>query len=310
MTPSGDLATRHAWRGAFVAATLNVVGMSVDYILAREVPTMPMYPYAISALTGAGLIVFLLIRRHRATVRLGSAVFAINTTAMLVALWITSGYWAASGPAWTPFQANKLGAIAVPMLAPQWGVGLASIVGFAATAVTKFYFLEPDIQRGFPVGEPWFVLIYAAFGCVLLLFRLRSLSLEREVLRVQAEAASADHLARTFLRLRDYTNTPVQTIAFTTELLRTTHHDLKPILDRLDRAVERLTELSRALTRFEDTHDWTPGEESLDATAEQLFRRQPQRRAIGRGSPQRGARLKSDRRAGAPGAPRRSEGVD
>jgi hypothetical protein len=149
--------------------------MSADFLLARAVPTMPIYPYAMSVLVGIGLIVFLLIRRQRATVRLGSAVFLVNMVAMLVALWITSGYWATTGRAWTPFQANKLGALAVSLLAPQLGVGLASIAGFAAMAIGKFYFLDPEIQRGFPVGEPWLILIYALFAGVLLIYRLRRL---------------------------------------------------------------------------------------------------------------------------------------
>jgi len=240
--------------------------MSVDFLLARGVPTMPTYPYAVSVLVGIGLIVFLLIRRKRATVRLGSAAFLVNTLAILVSLWITSGYWATTGRPWTPFQANKLGVLAVPMLAPQSGVGLISIAGFAAIAIAKFYFLEPDIQREFPVGEPWFILIYALFGAVLLIYRLRSIALEREMLRVQAEAAAAEHLARTFLRLRNYANTPIQTIAFATELLRAKHHDLKPILDRLERAVDKLTDLSHALNSYENAHKWGPGDESLEAT--------------------------------------------
>jgi hypothetical protein len=199
--------------------------------------------------------------------------------AMLVALWITSGYWATTGRAWTPFQANKLGALAVSLLAPQLGVGLASIAGFAAMAIGKFYFLDPEIQRGFPVGEPWLILIYALFAGVLLIYRLRGLALEREMLRIQAEAAAAEQLARTFLRVSDYSNTPIQTIAFTTELLRAKTHDLKPTLDRLDRAVEKLTELSHALTRYEDAHKWSPGDESLDATMidAQLFGSEPRR---------------------------------
>jgi hypothetical protein len=276
---SGDLAARHAWRGAFAAAVLNAAGMSADFLLARAVPTMPIYPYAMSVLVGIGLIVFLLIRRQRATVRLGSAVFLVNMVAMLVALWITSGYWATTGRAWTPFQANKLGALAVSLLAPQLGVGLASIAGFAAMAIGKFYFLDPEIQRGFPVGEPWLILIYALFAGVLLIYRLRGLALEREMLRIQAEAAAAEQLARTFLRVSDYSNTPIQTIAFTTELLRAKTHDLKPTLDRLDRAVEKLTELSHALTRYEDAHKWSPGDESLDATMmdAQLFGSEPRR---------------------------------
>jgi hypothetical protein len=279
MTLANDLASRHAWRGAFVAAMLNSVGMSADFVLARDIPTMPIYPYAMSVLVGIGLIVVLLLRRQRATVRLGSAAFLVNTVAILVSLWITSGYWATTGRPWTPFQANKLGALAVAMLAPQLGVGLASIAGFAAMAIGKFYFLDPGIQRGFPVGEPWFILIYALFAGVLLIYRLRGLALEREMLRIQAEAAAAEQLARTFLRVSDYSNTPIQTIAFTTELLRAKTHDLKPTLDRLERAVEKLTELSHALTRYENAHKWSPGDESLDATMmdEQLFANEPHR---------------------------------
>jgi hypothetical protein len=275
MTP--HLAARRAWQGAFSAAFLNAVGMSVDFLLAHDIPTMPTYPYAMSVLVGIGLIVFLLIRRQRATVRLGSAVFLVNTVAILVALWITSGYWATTGRSWTPFQANKLGSLAVAMLAPQLGVGVASIAGFAAIAIGKFYFLDPEIHRGFPVGEPWFVLIYALFGVVLLIYRLRGIALEREMVRMLAEAAANEQLARTFLRVRNYTNTPIQTIAFTTELLRAKTHDLKPILDRLERAVNKLTECSRLLGSYETAHKWNRGEESLEVTIRDIGS-QPRRR--------------------------------
>ena len=282
MTVSGDLPTRHAWRGAFAAAALNAVGMSVDFVLARDIPTMPVYPYAVSALVGVGVIVFLLIRRQRATVRLGSAVFLVNTIAILVALWITSGHWATTGSTWTPFQANKLGTLAVAMLAPQLGVGLASIAGFAAITIGKYYFLDPDIQRGFPVGEPWLILIYALFAGVLLVYRLRGLAIERDMLRVQAEAAASEHLAQTFLRLSDYANTPIQTIAFATKLLRAKNYDdLRHLVDRLERAVERLKELSDALTRYQRVHHWKPGEESLDTMMidKELSRGAPRKRS-------------------------------
>ena len=267
MTAAIDLAARHAWRGAFTAAVLNAAGMAGDYLLARNIPAMPVYPYVMSVLAGIALILFLLIRRPQATVRLGSAVFLANNVVILAALWITSGYWATTGMAWTPFQANKLGTLAVAMLAPQLGVGLASIAGFVAVALGKSYVLGPEIQRGFPVGEPWLILIYALFAGVLLIYRLRGLAIEREMLRVQAEAAASQQLARTFLRLSDYANTPIQTIAFATRLLRAKNRDeLTPIVDRLERAVERLTELSEALTHYQKAHHWSPGEESLDAT--------------------------------------------
>jgi hypothetical protein len=118
------------------------------------------------------------------------------------------------------------------------------------------------------VGEPWLILIYALFAGVLLVYRLRGLASEREMLRVQAEAAASEQLALTFLRLSDYANTPIQTIAFATALLNTRNrdNDLAPILERLKRAVDSLKELSDALNRYQKTHRWSPGEESLDAT--------------------------------------------
>jgi hypothetical protein len=265
MTAPPDLEARHAWRGALVAAALNAVGMPFDYFLARNVPNMPFYPSALSALVSVGLIVLLLMQRHP-TVRFSSVVFLLNITVILAALWITSGYWA-STRAWTPFQANKLGALAVPLVAPELRVGLLAIAGLAGTAIAKFYVLDPEIQRRLPVGEPWFVLIFAMFGGVLLVYRLRGLAFERHVLRLQAEAAVAAEVARGFLRLRDYANTPIQTIVFATELLRRRHPDLEPILLRIDRATARLMEISRALKSYESMNSWNPADRSSDRAA-------------------------------------------
>jgi hypothetical protein len=153
--------------------------------------------------------------------------------------------------------------MAVPLLAPQLGVGLAAIAGFAAVAIAKFFSFDPEIQAGLPVGEPWVILIYALFGGVLLAYRVRSLVLEREMARLLAERAAAEQLARALLRLRDYANTPIQTIAFATELIHKSQPEL-PVLARLDRAVESLKELSQALTRYESAYGLKPGDESLD----------------------------------------------
>ena len=109
---------------------------------------------------------------------------------------------------------------------------------------------------------------------MLLVYRLRGLAFEREVLRLHAEATAAEQVRRSFLRLRDYANTPIQTIVFATELLRVRNPDLRPILDRLDHAAKRLMELSRALSAYDSTHKWSPGDESLD---EGMMAEQPAR---------------------------------
>jgi len=138
----------------------------------------------------------------------------------------------------------------------------------AGTAIAKFYVLDPDIQRRLPIGEPWFVLIFAMFGAVLLVYRLRGLAFERDVLRLQAETAVAADVARGFLRLRDYANTPIQTIVFATEVLRRRNPDLEPILRSFDRATARLIEISRALKSYESMNGWNPGDRSPDRAAQ------------------------------------------
>jgi hypothetical protein len=258
----GSLAARHAWRGALVASLLNAGGMGLDFLLAWDrVPNMPRYPYVLSEFVALGLVVFLWMRRDRPTVVLGSVAFLVNTAAILAGLWVTNGYWAMTR-AWTPFQAHKLGALAVPLVAPELRVGLLAIGGFAATAIIKFYTFDPRIQQTLPPGEPWFVLAYALFAAVLLAYRLRGLAFERDLIRANAEAAAAERFARTSLYMRDYANTPIQTIVLETELLRLEHPELRRATGRLNHAAKTLTRLSRTLDRYAAAHTWTLGDES------------------------------------------------
>jgi len=263
MTRLQDLAARHAWRGALTAAALNSAGMPIDLFLGRNVPGMPLYPSLLSALAGVVLVALLLVRRGRTTVRFGSAAFLANVAVILWALWITSGYWATTA-AWTPFQANKLGAMTVALLAPELLTGLISIIGFSLMPIAKFYALDPAIARNFPTGEPWFALVFGLFAAVLLAYRLRSLAFEREVLKLHADAVASERVARTFMHLRHAANTPIQTIVLAAELMRERSPDVSHVLARIDRATKRLIELSAVLTRYESLHKWTPGDESLE----------------------------------------------
>ena len=262
MNLSFDLQARHAWRGALVAASLNAVGMPLDIVLARRLPDMPAWPPLVSSAVGMFLIGVLLANRSRSTVRLASTVFLVNNAVIIAALWITSGYYVAAAGAWVPFQANKLGVLAVALLAPGSLVGLVSILGFAGSTIAKYLTLSVPLRNEFPIGEPWTILIYALFAGVLLLYRLRWMSLEREMLRVQSEAAVIERLARTFLAVRDYASTPVQTIGICSELIRARHPELEPILKRIDRSVDRLTNLGRMFQTYESALRWTADEVS------------------------------------------------
>jgi len=160
--------SRYAWRGALVACGLNAVGLPFDLLLGREVPNMPVWPSLASGAAGALLAIVLLVGRRRPTARLAMAVFMVNTAVILVALWITSGAYAAAPARWIPFQANKIGALAAAVLAPDLATGLISISGFVGMVLLRYMSLPVAQQQRMPIGEPWTILIYGVFAFAIL----------------------------------------------------------------------------------------------------------------------------------------------
>lgn len=263
---AADLQTWQAWRGALFAAGLNAIGMPMDLLLARHVPNMPAWPSLASSAVGLLLVAVLLARRRKPTLRLASLTFLISNLAILAGLWITNGVWATTAR-WTPFQANKLGVLAVAILAPETHVGLGCIAGYVGTALLRSLTLAPEIRGQFPIGEPWTICIYGFFAAVLLVYRMNGLALQRRMLRLTSETAAAERLARTFLAVRDFTNTPLQTIELATKVIRRREPDLGPILDRIDRSVDRLFRLNHTFSAYESHLKWTDDDVSLDPAA-------------------------------------------
>jgi hypothetical protein len=259
--------SHYSWRGALVACALNAIGMPLDMLMSRNIPNMPLWPPLASSAAGLILMIVLVARHQRPTTRLSSTVFLLNTAAILVSLWITSGAYAAAPGKWIPFQANKLGALAAGVLAPDLATGLISIGGFAGMAMFRYLMFPAGLRERFPIGEPWVIVIYAVFAIAILGYRVHSVALARRMLRVRTESIATQRLAKTFLALRDFTNTPLQTIELATGIARKRCPDLGPVVDRIDRSLDRLYRLNHAFTVYESQLAWTEEDVSPDPRA-------------------------------------------
>jgi hypothetical protein len=226
---------------------------------------MPVWPNAVSASVSAILAIVLCARRNRLTAAQCSTVFVLNCFAATFALWHTSGWFATAGRAWIPFQANKLGALSVPLFMPLPWAGLLSVGMLALMPIVKYYVLPVDLRATIAVGEPWITLAYGIFGATLLLYRWRTLHAEREAFQLSSERVALERFARKLLAIRDLTNTPVQTIGLTMVLIRKHFPEAENLLDPADRALTRLEELNRVLSVEETRLGWQPGEESFDS---------------------------------------------
>jgi hypothetical protein len=259
--------SQYSWRGALVACCLNMAGMPMDLLFAsRDIPNLPAWAPLMSSATGALLVIILLARRRNPTARLSAIVFLVNTGVLLVALWITSGAYAAAPGRWIPFQANKIGALAAAILAPDLATGIVSIGGFVGMVVLRYATLTAAQQERLPIAEPWVIFIYAVFALAMLWYRVHSVALAKRMLRIRTESIATQRLARTFLAMRDFTNTPLQTIELSAHILRARCPDMAPVLDRVDRSINRLYRLNRSLSVYESRIDWTEDDLTPDPT--------------------------------------------
>jgi hypothetical protein len=249
MSPGAD--TPGMCRSAILATALGLIGISVDAMFWRTVEGGALWrQLAYVGLAGA-LLLLLLSKRIRSSESACTAIFVVNVAAALATLWASDDRLAHTQQPWSAFDAQKLGALALALLAPPraW-VGIGSIAAFTLVPLVEFTLWGPVVRARLPVGTPWAPIAYGAFSLILYAHELRRIALAQRIARSEAEREAASRLAQVALAIRDLANTPVQTIQISLALLR--HHGSgEPrLLDRIERANGRLVELDRLLDAY------------------------------------------------------------
>ena len=131
------------------------------------------------------------------------------------------------------------------------------------TARRKFR-RSDDLRPQEPIPRTHYAAI-VIFSLALLAYRLHAQHLERRFMTMRSETAASERLARTFLAVRDFTNTPLQTIQLANEVIRKREPTLAPVVDRIDRSVDRLFRLNQTFAAYEGHLKWTPADVSPDA---------------------------------------------
>jgi len=262
-----ELRAQTAWRNAVVAVFLNIVGMALELLVVRTIPHVPAWPPVMSIGAGFVLLGILLAHRDHPSARLGHAVFLLNVLVTLTALWLVDAGYASSGRTWAPFQEYKLAMVTVAVLAPEGWVGLISITAYAAAAIVQLATFPPSVHAHLALGEPWATIAFATFAFVLLWYRLARAALELEHAITREKLVSTEHFAKVLLAVRDLANTPLQTIAFAAETAREMHPDVGPVMDHVERALDKLRVLDERLRKHDRAVTWTTGDESFDAGA-------------------------------------------
>ncbi len=251
------LSDRDAWFGAMVAALFNALGMLLEVAVVRKISGISTRPPAISAILAVILFMVLFIRRKTPSVTWAYVAYLLTTVSVVTVLLLTNPRFALLERNWVPFQESKLGSLIAAMVAPGFWVGLLSILAYCLSALLQLeFFFEPEIRANAAPAEPWPILAFGLAGVFALVYRFRRTQLEQEIARVQAQNVVISGLANIFLNIRDRMNTPLQVIELSVGLLRNSNQHSGPILDRIDRSVERLREINSVLVRHEREIEW------------------------------------------------------
>jgi len=251
------LSAQSAWFGATVAALFNGLGMLLEFAIIRKHPDVSARAPAISAIVATILLLLLFVRRKTPSVKWAAIIYLVNSAAVSFALLSTNTQFAATEKHWVPFQAAKLGSLIAAMLAPEFWVGLVSILGYTFGAVIQYeYFFPLEVRARVDSAEPWPVLAFGLAGVLALIYRFRRVQLEQELAQIQAQNFAIRRLASAFLNIRDLMNTPLQVIELSVDSLRKSDRAEKPVLDRIDRSVQNLREINSVLVEHEKEIEW------------------------------------------------------
>ena len=241
------------WLSTLISLFLTLIGIPLELKIEQAVPGVPRWPALATLGLALAMLGILLVLRNHKDPRPAIAAFLINNLAIAAMLWITAGHYAVAPRTWIPFQANKLSMLTVAVLAPTTWVGAITIGLYSVSAFLGFAALDAAARGRLPVGEPWALIAYLLFACVILLYRARQQRIEERMVCAESEAANLAHMARVFLAVRDLANTPLQTIAATTAMLeeipaaRVHAQRLRRSLDRMKEWEQILGEESRHL---------------------------------------------------------------
>jgi len=266
----GDIIERSRWLRSFaqarIAAALMVLGECtfalLDSALGR--PSYLIRTRIAHLVFAAGALLFLELRRRKLSLGavVGSTLLVLLP--LLPIMWFAESEAVARGRPWGPFIGHRLVLVAAAMLVPGplW-VAAVVVAVFASSALLHYLALAENIVG---LGEPWITGFHAVVAIAILSLRGQLDALRERLARARLAAHSIDELARTARFVKDGTATPLQTIVAATLLLRHGASDPGELLDRIDRAAERIERLVTTLDRYETSG---LGEsESFDARSE------------------------------------------
>lgn len=195
-------------------------------------------------------LVFARLLRNKWDESKNRIVFLVNLIPLFVMLWLADEQIASLGKVWSPFEPQKLSVLALALISPELPIiGLGAIGAMTALSIIHYYiFSEPE--RALMIrGEPWAMVAYGSFACILLIYRLRAIKIDRQIQIEHARNEAMKKFLDSVISIQNLTNTPVQALIIQAQILKNKFPEASAVSSAMEISLERLKNLSDFLSK-------------------------------------------------------------
>lgn len=245
------------WRVAWAFALMGTFAGSISSLMFvyRALPLVgtSLVLMGVSAVGGA----FLALKRKPKSEIVADLVFLAIIVTALATIWLNHEYYVQADVIFTLFAGYKLVALLIALFAPPRPLlGWTCLVVVAFTCLAQYYSWPEEVRQGLSIQEPWFSIIVFSAACVIYVNHLRSRELARRIAELRARSVMLQRFANLLINAQHLVNTPLQTIANTTKLLKHNYPETTTTLAPVDRALCRIGNIVALFSKYDSYVSW------------------------------------------------------
>lgn len=242
------------WRAAQSLTACGVVCAALLVIgLASKIPQVAFHTGFILACALVSQIL-LQIFRHRQPAELASWIYLTNIFVSLAVVTLNHEYFVSARLPITIFIGVKIMAAIIALQTPmaKW-VGWSSLTALAFVPVIQFFHWPTEVRASFGLTEPWVTLAVVICSGFIYSHRLNFFEVLMRKAKLEAKAAELRRFTHLLLGAQHLTNTPLQVIEGTTQLIRDQHPETAPLIEKIEKAFVPIQSISHLMT-FGNSH--------------------------------------------------------
>ncbi len=195
----------------------------------------------------AGLALF--FARKQEPLRLAEAIYLFLICIGVNAVWHCQAYWAELNQPFQAFLGYKVFAVLFAIQAPssRW-VGWGSKLCLFTVPLLQYYLWPPEVKALIGPQEPWLTVLTVVCSGIIYHRRLKHMQVTRNQARLEALSFTSHRFAHLLLGLQHLSNTPLQVIESSIQLLRDRPEDQVDMLAKMEKALVPLIQVSSALS--------------------------------------------------------------